>query len=64
MFHLLFSLNTFAIYWVFLQLELHQEALTISQSVTTVISGKNSMEAEKVTKLFSLTREFFKNLNY
>ncbi|TKC43484.1 hypothetical protein EI555_017407, partial [Monodon monoceros] len=30
------------------QLELHQEALTISQSVTTVISGKNSMEAEKV----------------
>ena len=48
----------------FLQLELHQEALTISPSMMTVIPGKNSVEAEKVTKLFSLTSEFFKNLNY
>lgn len=62
LFHLLLSLNTFANYY-FLTARTHQEALTFSQFVITVIPGRNIMEAVKVTKLFSLTREFCKNVS-
>ena len=64
LFHLLLSLNTFANYYYFLTARTHQETLTISQFMITVIPGKNFMEAIEVTKLFSLTSEFCKNMSY